>query len=135
VNADKYMVMFRNQDAGQSHNIKNDDGSFERVEDFKYLGKNLKLQNSIQEEVKSILESGNACYHSMQHLFSSSLLSKHLKIKLYKSIILPVVLYGCESWWLALRELLRLRVSENTVLGRTFGPKRDEVKGKGKKTT
>jgi hypothetical protein len=133
MNADKYMVMFRNQDAGQSHNVKIDDGFFERVEDFKYLGTNLTLQNSIQEEIKSILKSGNACYHLMQHLLSSSLLSKNLNIKLYKTIILPVVLHGCETWSLALRDVLRLRVSENRVLGRTFRPKRDRVKGSGKK--
>jgi len=55
-------------------------------------------QNSIQEEVNSRLKSGNACYHSVQNLLSSSLLSKHLKIKIYRTIILPVVLYGYEIW-------------------------------------
>jgi hypothetical protein len=60
---------------------------------------------------------------------SSSLLSKNLKIKIYRTIILPVVLYGCESWSLTLREECRLRVFENKVLRRIFGPKRDEVRG------
>jgi hypothetical protein len=58
---------------------------------------------------------------------SSSLLSKNVKIKIYRTIILPVVLYGCESWSLTLREECRLRVFENRVLRRIFGPKRDEV--------
>ena len=58
---------------------------------------------------------------------SSSLLSKNLKIKIYRTIILPVVLYGCETWSLTLREEGRLRVFENRVLRRVFGPKRDEV--------
>ena len=53
-------------------------------------------QNSIQEEIKSRLKSGKACY-SVQNLLSSSLLSKNLKIKIYRTIILPVVLYGCET--------------------------------------
>jgi hypothetical protein len=57
------------------------------------------------------------------------LLSKNLKIKIYRTIILPVVLYGCESWSLKLREESRLRVFENMVLRRVFGPKRDEVMG------
>ena len=98
------------------------------MEDFKYLGTNLTYQNSIQEEIKCRLKSGNACYHSVKNLLSSRLLSKNLKIKIY-STILPVVLYGCETWSLTLREerRLRLRVFENRVLRRIFGPKRDEV--------
>ena len=64
---------------------------------------------------------------------SSSLLSKNLKIKIYRTIILPVVLYGCETWSLTLREERRLRVFENRVLRRIFGPKRDEVTGEWRK--
>ena len=105
--------------------------SFERV--FKYLGKDLKDQNSIQEEIVSRLKSGNACYPSVQNLLSSSLLSKNLKIKVYGTIIVLVVLYGCETWSLTLREGRRLRVLENRVLRRIFGPKRDEVTGEWRK--
>ena len=65
----------------------------------------------------------------MQNLLSSSLLTKKLKIKVYRTIILPVVLYGCETWSLTLREERRLRVFENRVLRRVFGPKRDDVTG------
>ena len=86
-------------------------------------------QNYIPEEIKSRLRSGNACYHSVQNLLSSRLLSKHLKITIYRTIILPVVLYGCEAWSLTLREERKLRVFENMVLRRTFGPRRDEVTG------
>ena len=63
----------------------------------------------------------------MQNLLFSSLLSKNLKIRIFRTIILPVVLYGCETWLLTLREECRLRVFENRVLRRVFGPKRDEV--------
>jgi len=91
------------------------------------LGRNLTNPNSIQEEIKSRLKSGNVCYYSMQNLLSSSLISKNLKIKIYRTIILPVVLYGCETWSLTMREECRLRVCENIVLRRIFGPKRDEV--------
>jgi len=90
-------------------------------------------QNSIQEEIKSRLKLGNACYHSVQNLLSSRLLSKNLKIKIYRTIILPVVLYGCETWSLILREERRLRVFENRVLRRVFGSKRDEVTGEWRK--
>ena len=71
--------------------------TFERVEEFKYLGTNLTNQNAIQEEIKSRLRSGNACYYSVQNLLPSRLLSRNLKIKIYRTIILPVVLYGCET--------------------------------------
>jgi len=65
----------------------------------------------------------------MQNLLSSSLLSRNLKIKIYRTIIMPVVLYGCETWWHTLREERILRVSVNRVLRRVFGLKRDEIIG------
>jgi len=79
------------------------------------------------------MKSGNACYHSVQNLLSSSLPSNNLKIKIYRTIIIPVPLYWCETWSLTLREERRLRVFENRVLRRIFGPKRDEVTGERRK--
>jgi hypothetical protein len=80
-------------------------------------------QNFIQEKIKWRLNSGNACYHSFQNLPSSCLLSKDLKTGIYKTktIILPVVMYGCETWSQRLREEHGLRVFENRVLRRIFG--------------
>jgi hypothetical protein len=83
-------------------------------------------QNDIHDEIKNRLNSGNACSHSVQNLLSFCLISKNLKIKIYKTVILPVVLYGCKIWSLTLREEHRLRVFENTVLRRIYGPKRKE---------
>ena len=80
-NKTKYMVMSRDQNAGRTHSM-NDNSSFERVDEFKYLGTTLTNRNSIQEEIKSRLKSGNACYHSVQNLLSSSLLCKNLKNKI-----------------------------------------------------
>jgi hypothetical protein len=97
------------------------------VSQFKYLGTTITNLNLIQEEIKRRLYTGNACYHSVQNLLSSRLLSKNLKIRIYKTIILPVVLYGCETWTLTLWEENRLRVFEIRVLRMIFGPKRDEV--------
>jgi len=88
---------------------------------------------SIEEEIQSRLKSGNACCYSVQNILSSSLLSKNIKIKVYRTTILPVVLYGCETWSLTLMEERRLRVFENRVLRRVFGPKRDELAGEWKK--
>ena len=86
------MVMSREQTAGLSHTMKFDNSSIEMVEEFKYLGTTLTNQTSIQEEIKSRLKSGNAYYHSVQNLLSSSFLTKNLKIKIYRTIIFPVKL-------------------------------------------
>jgi len=119
--------MSRDQNAGRSHSIKINNSSFERVEEFKYLKTTLTNKNSILEEMKSRVKSGNACYHSVKYLLSSNLLSKNIKIKIGRIVIFPVVLYGCETWSLTLREERRLRVFEYWVLRRIFGPKRGEV--------
>ena len=68
--------MSRDQNAGRSHSMKTDNSSSERVEEFQCLGTTLTNKNSIQEEIKSRLKLGNACYYSVQNLLSSSLLSK-----------------------------------------------------------
>jgi hypothetical protein len=140
------MVKSQDQNAGQNHNIKNDNKCFERAEQFKYLGTTIMNQNFIEEEIKCSLKSGNACNRLVQNLLSSSLLSKNIKIKIYRTIIfvcillgispasdcdlptfrnplsvpsskagcrvlsdiLPVVLYGCDTWSLTLREECRL---------------------------
>ena len=76
---------------------------------FRYLGTNLIYQNSIQENIKSRLKAGTACYHLVRNLLSSTLFPKNLKIKIYRIITLPAVLYGCETWSVTLREKCRLR--------------------------
>jgi hypothetical protein len=86
------------------------------VAEFKYLGTTVTNQNLIQEKIKRRLNSGNACYHSVQNRLFSRLLSKHVKIRINKTIILPVVLYGCETWSLTLREEHRLRAASQEGL-------------------
>jgi hypothetical protein len=102
------------------------------VEKFKYLGATLTNQNDIHDKIKSRLNSGNVCYYSVQNLLSFRLISKNLKIKTYKTVILPVVLHGCETWSLTMREEHTLRVFENRVLTRIFGPEREEDESWGK---
>ena len=74
-----FFCVSRDQNAGRNHSVRIDNSTFERVEDFKYLGTTLRNQNYVQEEIKSRLRSGSACYHSVQSLLSSRLLSKNLK--------------------------------------------------------
>ena len=88
-----HMVMSRDQNAGRIHSLRIHTSTFERVEEFKYLGTTLTNQNSIAEEIKSRLRSGNACYHLVQNLLSSRLLPKNLKIKIYRTII-----FACFVW-------------------------------------
>ncbi|KAJ4448971.1 hypothetical protein ANN_00363 [Periplaneta americana] len=129
----KYMIMSRDQNIVRNGNIKIGDLSFEEVEKFKYLGATVTNINDTREEIKRRINMGNACYYSVEKLLSSSLLSKKLKVRIYKTVILPVVLYGCETWTLTLREEHRLRVFENKVLRKIFGAKRDEVTGEWRK--
>jgi hypothetical protein len=117
INAEKtkHMIMSRHPNSGQNQNVRIANESFEKVEKFKYLGTTLTNQNDIHDEIKSRLNSGNACNYSVQNLLSFRLISKNLKVKIYKIVILPVVLYGCETWPLTLGEEHRLRVFEKRV--------------------
>jgi len=98
-NADKskHIVMFPDKNARGNHKIKIYNSSIERMDEFKYLGRTLTDQNSIREEIKIRLKSKSACHHSVQNLLSSSLLSKNINKQTYRTIIFPVVLYGCET--------------------------------------
>ncbi|KAJ4429859.1 hypothetical protein ANN_22063 [Periplaneta americana] len=129
----KYMIMSRDENTVRNGNIKIGNISFEEVEKFKYLGSTVTNINDTREEIKHRINMGNACYYSVEKLSSSSLLSKNLKVRIYKTVILPVVLYGCETWTLTVREERRLRVFENKVLRKIFGSKRDEVTGEWRK--
>jgi hypothetical protein len=93
----KYMLMSCCRWAGQKHSIKTVNKSLENVAKFKYLGATLTDQNCMNEEIKSRLNSGNTCYHSVQNLLSSRLMSRNVTFKIYKTTVLPVVLYGGET--------------------------------------
>jgi hypothetical protein len=97
------------------------------VAQSKYLRTTVTNHNLIQEKIKISLNSGNGYCHSVQNFLSFRLLAKHIKIRIYRTIILPVILYGYETGSLMLREEYRLRVFEKRVLRKLFGPKRDEV--------
>jgi hypothetical protein len=128
INAEKtkYMIMSRHPNSGQNQNIRMANESFENVVEFKYLGMTLTNQNDIHDKIESRLNSGNASYYSVQNLLPSRLISRNLKIKTYKTVILPVVLYGCETWCITLGEEHRLRFFENRMLRKILGPKREE---------
>ncbi|KAJ4446034.1 hypothetical protein ANN_12720 [Periplaneta americana] len=129
----KYMIMSRDENIIRNGNIKFGNLSFEEVEKFKYLAATVTNINDTREEIKHRINMGNACYYSVEKLSSSSLLSKNLKVRIYKTVILPVVLYGCETWTLTLGEKHKLRVFENKILRKIFGAKRDEVTGEWRK--
>jgi hypothetical protein len=93
----KYMLLFCHQYSGQSRDIKIANRSFQNVPQFKFLGTTVTNPNLILEEIKRRLSSGNACYHSVPNLLSSRLMSKNWKKRIYKTIILFVVLHRCET--------------------------------------
>jgi hypothetical protein len=101
INAEKtkYINMSRYPNTGQNQNVRIANELFEKVAKFKYLGTMLTNQNDIHDEIKSRLNSGNTCCHAIQNLLPSCLISKNLKIKIYKTVILPVVLYECKTWF------------------------------------
>jgi hypothetical protein len=113
-------LLSRHQNAKQNRNINIANRSFDGLVRFKYLGTTVTNTNFIQNEIERRLNSGNACYHSVQNLFSSRLLSKNIKIIIYKTLILSVLLNGCKTWSLTLREEHRLRMFENRVLRRNL---------------
>jgi len=112
-----------------TNDIKIDYKYFERVEQFVYLGTTLTNQNFIPKEIKSRLKSGNVCYNSAQNLIFFQFAIERTKIKVNRNIILPFVLYECETWSLTFRKVLWLKVFQYKVRRRIFGPKRDEIKG------
>jgi hypothetical protein len=101
----KYMSLFRHKIAGQNHDIANK--CFENLAQFRYLGTTVANENLIQGEIKRIFNLGNSCNHSVQKLLSSRLLTKNIKIRVHKIKILPVVQYGCETWYLIILTYLR----------------------------
>jgi hypothetical protein len=108
VEKSKNMLMSRDQNAGQNRDIKIGNRSFENVSQLRYLAMTVTNQNLIQEEITRRMNSGNACYHSVQNVLSSCLLSKNMKVRIYKIVILLMVLCGCETW--TDREEHKLRV-------------------------
>jgi hypothetical protein len=126
------MLPSHHHNAGHNSDL----GIFKNVSQFKYWGTTVTNPNLIlgergreRERFMRRLNSGYACYHSLQKILSSHLLSKSIRIRIHSTIILILVLYGCETWSLTLREQHRLRVFGNKVLRRIFGPKRYEVTG------
>jgi hypothetical protein len=95
----KYMLLSHHQNAGQNHNIKTGNGYFENVAQFKYFRTTVTNQNMIQKKIKRRLNSDNICYNSIQNLLPFYLLSENVIVIIFKTVILPLVLYGHKTWY------------------------------------
>ena len=125
--------MSRDRNAGRGHSVKTDNTSIERMEEFKYLGTTITDQNSIPEEIKSRLKLGNVCYHSVQNLLSSRLLSKTYISRYIELQFCPWFCMAAKPGrWHWGRNAGR-GCFDNRVLRKAFGPKRDEVTGEWRK--
>ena len=123
------MVISRDKNPEQNSDIKIGNKSFRTVKQFKIFGNNPSESNFHSRINHEQIQVKECLLHTVQYLLSSSLLPKNVEINVYRTAVLPVVLYGCKTWSLTLREDRKLWVFENRVLRRIFGPRRDEVTG------
>jgi len=120
VHKTKYLKCTRRQDQPKSTNIENKE--FEQVILFKYVGSTVSTDNTIEEEIKERIALGNKAFFANEKVFQSKLISKMAKLKLYCSVIRPVVTYACETWTLKETITNILMVFERKVLRKIFGP-------------
>lgn len=128
----KYMYSTRNNRIRDrvGQNITIDDYNFERVKKFKYLGTTLSEDTDGTEEINCRIQAGNKCLYATHKLLKSKQTSRRTKINIYKTIIRPVVMYGCETWTLTVANEERLRVFERRVLRKIYGPTVDATTGR-----
>jgi hypothetical protein len=102
-----------------------EDMTFEKVSNFKYLGVDVNESANSHEEINRRIIAGNKCYFSMAPLFKSKLLSRKTKIRLYKTLVRPIVLYACGAWASTKTDEKKLMIFERKILRRIFGPKKN----------
>jgi hypothetical protein len=117
----KYMRIMRNETEDRS-DLTVERMVFEEVTTFKYLGSLITKKNEIGEEIKMRIAAGNRCYYGLQHLFRSRTVSRIVKIKIYKSIFQPIVMFGCEAWSMTEKDRTRLNMWERKILRKVYGP-------------
>lgn len=118
----KYLSLDRRHGSRIGQNITIDEYNFEVVQSFKYLGSTVNIENDIEEEIKTRTMQGNRCFYALKHLFRSTILSRNTKLRLYKTLIRPIVMYACETWSLTLRQESLLSCFERKVLRSICGP-------------
>jgi hypothetical protein len=118
----KYLTLDRKHGSRIGQNITIDEYNFEVVQSFKYLGSIVNVDNDIEEEVKTRLSQGNRCFYALKHLFRNTLVSRNTKLRLYKTLIRPIVMYACETWSLTQKQEAYFNCFERRVLRSICGP-------------
>ena len=126
----EYLVMSRDRQAEDENPLEVDGLHFRSVTEFRYLGSTVTHDNDTSYEINARIQGGNRCLYALGHLFRSKSLSRHAKLRIYNSVIRPIVLYACETWNLTVRAQERLLTFENRVLRRILGPNIDPVTGR-----
>lgn len=121
-NKTKYLAMERKQGSRVGQNITIDTYNFEVVQSFKYLGSVLNVTNDVEEEIKTRITQGNKSFYALKHLFKSSLVSRATKLRLYKTVVRPIAMYGCETWSLTSKQEQMLNCFERRILRSICGP-------------
>jgi hypothetical protein len=122
----KYIRIMRNE-AGDRSDLRVEGMFFEEVTTFKYLGSLITKKNEFGEEIKMRIAVGNRCCYGLQHLFRSRMVSRMVKIKIYKTILKPVVMFGCEAWSMIAKDKTRLNMWERKILRKVYGPVTEQV--------
>ena len=118
----KYLTLDRKHWSRIGQNITIDEYNFEVVQSFKYLGSIVNVDNDIEEEVKMRLSLGNKCFYALKHLFRNTLVNRNTKLRLYKTLIPPIVMYACETWSLTQKQETYFNCFERRVLRSICGP-------------
>ncbi|PSN38156.1 hypothetical protein C0J52_25847 [Blattella germanica] len=122
INVEKTKYKLVTKKENNTNFIKINDYTFDQVQEFTYLGSKLNSENNVGREIKQRITNGNITYYMYSKLMKSKILNRELKLKMYKTLIRPVVVYGCESWTLNSNDKHLLRIFEHKILRRIYGP-------------
>jgi len=126
LNDNKIKYLYCSRKIFQPTYLNTEEEQFEQVNSFKYLGSTVNTGNSIEEEIKERIVAGNRAHHVHKKLFTSKLISRNIKLRLYNTLIRPIVTYASETWVLKENMINKLMISGRRIMRKIFGPTRTD---------